>query len=261
MTVLPPAPPGPSPVRDEPHAPTAVAEPFDYESIPPGYYDEVFQRAKGVQSKWHHLKFDRVMRELAGHRRVLDVGCGPGTMAGKLAGEHDVVGTDLSTRQIAYARDTYGSTGSRFYASSPAELPAHEAEFDAVTLVEVVEHLDPAVVRETIDEALERLRPGGKLVVTTPNFRSAWPLIEAAVNRFGQVSYDFQHINKFGTQRLLTMLESHGLEQARVEPYLFLAPFAATVSWRAADRVAALERGAIERRLGMLLLGTAVKPG
>jgi hypothetical protein len=46
-----------------------------------------------------------------------------------------------------------------------------------------------------------------------------------------------------------------------VEPFLFLAPFAASLGWRVADRVARLERGAIERRLGMLLMGSAVKPG
>jgi hypothetical protein len=40
-----------------------------------------------------------------------------------------------------------------------------------------------------------------------------------------------------------------------------MAPFAASVGWRFADRVARLERGAIERTLGMLLLGTGIKPG
>jgi len=33
------------------------------------------------QSKWHHLKFERVARELYGYRRVLDVGCGTGALA------------------------------------------------------------------------------------------------------------------------------------------------------------------------------------
>ena len=106
----------------------------------------------------------------------------------------------------------------------------------------------------------ERLRPGGKLVITTPNFHSAWPLVEAVLNRFGEVSYDFQHINKFVPVLLEQLLRSHGLEQVRVEPFLFLAPFAASIRWELADRVAKLERGAIERRLGMLLIGSAMKP-
>ena len=58
---------------------------FDYEEIPPGYYDEAFRRGRGAQSKWHHLKFRRVAEEIAGRRRLLDVGCGPGTFIGHMA--------------------------------------------------------------------------------------------------------------------------------------------------------------------------------
>ena len=242
-----------------PAPPSAPPEPFDYESIPAGYYDEVFRRGRGIQSKWHHLKFARVTRELEGHRRVLDVGCGPGTLAGNFPDGHDWVGTDLSERQIAYARRMYGATGARFYRETPSSVPEHEGPFDAVTMVELIEHLEPEVVDVTIKESLARLRPGGKLVITTPNFQSAWPALEAAVNRFGEVSYGFQHINKFGPRRLAELLESHGLVQAKAEQFLFLAPFTAALGWQTADRVSRLERP-VERRLGLLLIGSAYKP-
>lgn len=249
------------PRSSPPHArPGGVPEPFDYESIPAGYYDEAFRLGRGIQSKWHHLKFERVARELEGCRRVLDVGCGPGTLAGSFAERHDWVGTDLSTRQIDYARRTYGHCGPRFYDTSPAEVPEDEDFFDAVTMVELIEHLDPVLVDETLAEAIERLRPGGKLILTTPNFHSVWPLVEAVVNRFGGVSYGFQHINKLNPGRLVALLASHGLVRAYAEPYLFLAPFAAALGWRFADRVARLERGSIEKRLGLLVIGSAFKP-
>jgi SAM-dependent methyltransferase len=240
--------------------PSPSPEAFDYESLPVGYYDEVFRRRRGMQSKWHHLKFARVVRELGDCRRVLDVGCGPGTLAGNFGAAHDWVGTDLSAQQIAYARRTYGHGGARFYRESPAGVPVADGPFDAVTMVELIEHLDPLLVDETIGEALERLRPGGRLIVTTPNFASAWPLVEAVVNRLGTVTYDEQHINKFDPGRLVALLARHGLAQPRAEPYLFLAPFAAALGWRLADRVAELERGTLEKRLGLLLIGSAVKP-
>lgn len=191
---------------------------------------------------------------------MLDVGCGPGTLAGNFGAGHDWVGTDLSARQIDYARRTYGHCGPRFYQESPAGVLADEGPFDAVTMVELIEHLDPVLVDETIGEALERLRPGGRLIVTTPNFSSAWPLVEAVVNRFGEVAYDVQHINKFDPGRLVALFARHGLAEPRAEPYLFLAPFAAALGWRFADRVAELERGTLEKRLGLLLIGSAVKP-
>lgn len=252
-----PAPPHLGAPRDRPRP---SLEPFDYESVPAGYYDEVFRRHRGMQSKWHHLKFERVARELEGCRSVLDVGCGPGTLAGNFGPGHDWVGTDLSARQIAYARRAYGHRGPRFYRDTPAGVLVDEGPFDAVTMVELIEHLDPPLVDETIGEALERLRPGGRLIVTTPNFSSAWPLVEAVVNRFGEVTYNLQHINKFDAGRLVALLARHGLAQPRAEPYLFLAPFAAALGWRLADRVAALERGTLEKRLGLLLIGSAIKP-
>jgi 2-polyprenyl-3-methyl-5-hydroxy-6-metoxy-1,4-benzoquinol methylase len=235
------------------------AEPFDYESIPAGYYDAAFRRCRGIQSKWHHLKFTRVARELEGHHRVLDVGCGPGTLSGHLPG-HEWVGVDLSTRQIEYARRAYGCGNTRFYALRPRDLPGHERDFDALTMVELIEHLHPRVVDETIAEALARLRPGGKVVITTPNFHSAWPLVEALVSRAGHVSYAFQHINRFTRARLVDLLDRHGLERRDVEPYLFAAPFAAALGWRLADRVARAECAHVEPHAGLLLLGTGFKP-
>ena len=251
---------GPPPAHPLRVRPRPVPEPFDYESVPAGYYDEVFRRARGIQSKWHHLKFERIARELEGCRRVLDVGCGPGTLAGNFGVDHDWVGTDLSARQIGYARRTHGHRGVRFYTASPADVLFEHGPFDAVTMVELIEHLDPPLVDETLGDALGCLRPGGRLILSTPNFRSAWPLVEAAVNRFGDLSYDSQHINRFDAERLVELLARHGLEQPRAEPYLCLAPFAAALGWRLADGVARLERGAVEKRLGLLLIGTAVKP-
>ena len=237
-----------------------VAEPFDYESIPAGYYDHVFKRGSGIQSKWHHLKFRRVIEELRGARRVLDVGCGPGTLLGMLGPEYESVGVDLSQRQIEYARDVYGAPGRSFYCASPAEIADQVEPFDALTAVELIEHLEPRVVDEILAQAFELLKPGGKLVLTTPNFHSAWPVIEDLVNRFGEVKYHFQHINKFTRQGLTRLLEAHSLDDIRVESYLFASPFAAALGWQLADTVARWEQRGVERRAGMLLMGTATKP-
>ena len=100
-------------------------------------------------------------------------------MVGHLNDAHDCVGTDLSTRQIDYARATYGAPGARFYATTPAQLPSDEARFDAATLVELIEHLHPALVDETIGAALDRLRPGGRLVVNAITLENAGETYQA----------------------------------------------------------------------------------
>ena len=74
-----------------------------------GHYDLVHRRGRGIQSKWHHLKFQRVAQELTGYRRVLDVGCGPGTLVGMLRRDHEAFGVDITEPQIEYANRVYAA--------------------------------------------------------------------------------------------------------------------------------------------------------
>ncbi len=233
---------------------------FDYEMIPGGYYDAVYRRRRGIQSKWHQLKFGRVIEEMEGHYRHLDVGCGPGTLIGLLDDRLLSTGIDISTTEIDYARRVYQSESKRFFAVSARRLPDVCRGYDVVTVVEVIEHLAPAELDDVLRAVIQRLRPGGKLVVTTPNFRSAWPLVQMLISRFGPVDYAPQHINRFTRRRLRRLLQDLGLRDVRVHPYLMLAPFAAPLGWRLADKLARLERGPVERVAGLLLLGTGSKP-
>ena len=242
-----------------PAAQRAANEPFDYTTIPAGHYDRVYRRRRGVQSKWHHLKFDRIADLIEGHRRVLDVGCGPGTLLGALGDEHESVGVDITAPQIDYANEVYAAPNRSFYACLLEELPELPA-FDAITAIELIEHLPQEMAEATLQDAVRRLRPGGKLVMTTPDYGSAWPLVERAVDRLGDVEYYVQHINKFRPGRLRALLEDLGLVDVQVSKYLFAAPFAAIFGWRFADLVSRAESGFIENRLGLIMLGTATKP-
>jgi 2-polyprenyl-3-methyl-5-hydroxy-6-metoxy-1,4-benzoquinol methylase len=110
--------------------------------------------------------------ELAGElrpgTRVLDVGCGNGAMTGQFVQRGcDVVGIDLSEQGIAIARRAF--PGARFEVL-PADANVLEAlgepPFDLVISTEVVEHL--YAPRGYAEGCLAALRPGGRLVVSTP---------------------------------------------------------------------------------------------
>lgn len=233
---------------------------FDYETIPPGYYDAVFHKARGAQSKWHHLKFSRVAQEIAGSSRHLDIGCGPGTFIGLLPDDRSAVGIDLSARQIEYARAHYNSARRSFHNCTIDKLPADLGTFDAITAVELIEHLSPQEVKVSLESAVTRLEPGGKLVLTTPNFGGLWPLVEGVLNRVANVSYEMQHTNKFTPSSLAVLLTMLGLKDTQVTTYLVLAPFAAPLGWNLADRLFAWEQRFLEPRGGLLLIGTGTKP-
>ncbi len=232
---------------------------FNYDSIPVGYYDQAFHRRAGVQSKWHHLKFDRVRAEIAGRRAHLDIGCGAGTFIGTLDGEAEVVGVDLAEAQIAFARSRYQTERHRFEVVAPGPLPFADSRFDLVTIIELVEHLDPDAAAALLREAHRVLAPGGRLVVSTPNYRSLWPLLEAMVNRLGEVSYAEQHVNRFNRRRLADLLRRTGFRDVTVEGFMLAASFTAPLGWDLADRVAAVEPHALVDRFGFLLLGVGEK--
>ena len=119
-----------------------------------------------------HAVFWPAVREFAGSvgpgTRVLDVGCGNGSTAAAFLGLGcAVVGIDASESGIALARQAHpGGRFERMTADADILGRLQEAPFDVVVSTEVVEHLyDP---RSYARGCFAALRPGGRLVLTTP---------------------------------------------------------------------------------------------
>ncbi|MCD7439661.1 class I SAM-dependent methyltransferase [Streptomyces lincolnensis] len=107
-----------------------------------------------------------------GARTILDVGCGDGTAAATAAPlltGHRLIGVDWSQDALKRARAhlTYPIRGEL---TGPG-LPFGTGCADAVLFSEVIEHLvDPDAA---LDELRRVLRPGGHLMLSTPNL-AAW---------------------------------------------------------------------------------------
>jgi 2-polyprenyl-3-methyl-5-hydroxy-6-metoxy-1,4-benzoquinol methylase len=168
---------------------------FDYDTLPTGYYDQVYRKKSGAQSRWHHAKFAHFARAMPGAGRHLDIGCGPGTFIGTLAGgAFDSTGVDIAQAQIDYATENYGGPGRTFTTVATGALPFEDDTFDVVSMIELIEHLPHARNIELLRDALRVTRPGGRILVSTPNYGGCWPWIEKLVNRMGGVDYTDQHI-------------------------------------------------------------------
>jgi len=234
---------------------------YDYDSISTGYYDEVFHRASGSQSKWHHLKFRHVRRAMPDtFARHLDIACGAGTFIGTLNEHEQSVGTDIAQAQVDYASQQYQTENHTFRCVPPGPLPFEDGSFDVVTIIELIEHLEENVVTDLLTEARRVLTPGGKIVLTTPNYASLWPLLEIAVNRLSELSYADQHINLYKKKTLLRALKEIGFEKSRVTTFQGLAPFSAAIHWKLADLWQTIENPILRPAFGFLLLGEAFAP-
>src|SRR5690606_10760436 len=132
---------------------------------------------------WHRQKFQRVLAAMptGAGRSVLDIGCFAGTFLGMLPPERfpRQLGVDIIPKQIEWATARYGAPHREFRViPSLAALATLDESFDCVTLIEVLEHLSAPEIRELLGQVARLLKPGGRFLLTTPNYASAWPLLE-----------------------------------------------------------------------------------
>jgi SAM-dependent methyltransferase len=102
--------------------------------------------------------------------RILEVGCGTGgLLVPVLRSGRSIEGADIAARWLVVARRRladHGLTGT-LVAASAERLPWADDQFDAVVADSLVEHLDDPA--QALREWVRVLRPGGRLIVWSPN--------------------------------------------------------------------------------------------
>ncbi len=108
--------------------------------------------------------------ELKAEDRVLDLGCGTGTLAiaaGQAQPGAEVTGLDGDPEVLARARRKASSAGAQvdFDEGLSTDLPYDDGRFDVVLSTLFFHHLEPAAKRATAAEIARVLCPGGRLLV------------------------------------------------------------------------------------------------
>lgn len=109
---------------------------------------------------------------------AVEFGCGTGrliTLPLQSWG-YDVTGVDLDEPSIEHGRSLLRDAGLDPEALQAVDLAELPGPFDAVIASEILEHLDDAELEGSLSLIFDRLRPGGKLLVTTPNGYSLFEL-------------------------------------------------------------------------------------
>jgi len=153
----------------------------------------------------HFAVAEESLKPLAG-KNVLDVGCGAGLLCepmARLGG--DVTGVDAAAENIAAAKAHSAQSGLDIDYRAGELAGQGLGKFDLVTCMEVVEHVtDPA---EFVQQLAAHLKPGGMLIMSTPNRTAASKLllVEAA-ERMGKIPRGTHDWDQFLTPDELTDL-------------------------------------------------------
>jgi 2-polyprenyl-3-methyl-5-hydroxy-6-metoxy-1,4-benzoquinol methylase len=209
------------------------------------YQARALRSNHAAQRFWHEAKFRLIERVAIPGKadRVLDAGCGSGTISHFLSRyARDVTGIDSNPSAISYARDVFKAPNLHFRLGQFDDLKG-DKPFDRIYCIEVIEHLYEHQVADVLGLFYKLINPGGQLFLTTPNYRSAWPLVEWLLDRFALVAklQEAQHVTRFTKRTLATMCRHTGWRVQHIGTFNGVSPFIAPISRRLALGMEKLE--------------------
>lgn len=162
-----------------------------------------------------NLRVETVARLLRPGQRLLDVGCGDGTLGMLVRNSfEELYGVDISSKAVELARER----GIRAYNVNLNEekLPFQDNYFETLTCLSVLQYIHD--VYFAIREFRRVLQLGGELLLVFPNMRSYRRIVKLVVfgefprTSFDDVGYDGGTIHYFCYKNIKKLLENEGFK-------------------------------------------------
>jgi len=156
-----------------------------------------------LQRYWQRQRHKHVTELIAGEGAVADVGCGSSKIIGALP--PGSVGVDVLLRKLRFAR----RFGVPLVQGSGFTLPFPDQSFSCVLCSQVIEHVPKD--SPILDELVRVLKPGGRLVLGTPDYANwEWVLTEKLYGFFAPGAYADEHIAHYTRTELIDHFAKRG---------------------------------------------------
>jgi SAM-dependent methyltransferase len=184
------------------------------------------------------LRYDvvaRLLAQLSEVESVLEVGAGEGALGVRLARRYRYVGLELDQRSFETARRRFEEARVESILHGGLEVLPHDATFDLVCALEVLEHCEDDAA--TLVDWAARVRPRGWLLLSVPAF----------ADRFGPSDRKAGHYRRYERDHLAAALGVAGLEPQSIQLYGFPLGNLLQVAWNTAARIRPASGSAVER--------------
>jgi dolichol-phosphate mannosyltransferase len=174
-------------------------------SVESADYDyRAFDSPIWLQRYWQRTRHKIILKFVEQRERILDIGCGTSRI---ILDMPNAVGMDILQNKLRWLRPQHA----RLVRGSCDQLPFDDASFDCVINSEVIEHVPD--VPEIMSEMWRVLRPGGTLVLGTPDYsRRLWLMLEWIYGKVLPGAYAHEHITHYTADGLAARLKEMGYE-------------------------------------------------
>ncbi len=164
------------------------------DEIRPGSYD-----AHSFKSEYSYLCYIALYQfamEFCENKTVLDAACGLGYGSYLLAQSAEkVTGIEIIASNIEFSRQNYKKENLDYFVVDATAMDFSDGRFDVVVSIETFEHIPPEKALQFLREFKRVIRPGGTLVISTPNR-----------NVYSQISRTPDHVNELNVDDFEALL-------------------------------------------------------
>jgi len=175
-------------------------------------YDErAFNSRFYFQRIWQKRRYSIICDYAREYRAILDIGCGSSQI---LDGLPQAVGMDLQMNMLRYKRAPHKI----LIRGDIRHIPFANGVFEATIASQVIEHLprNPVI----LDEVLRVTKPGGFIIIGTPDYSTRWRIIEWFYQLLHPSGYADKHPSHWTRRELFREMEKRGCSLCGYE-YIF----------------------------------------
>jgi SAM-dependent methyltransferase len=154
------------------------------------------------------LRYDVVSRlvQKLQPKKILEIGCGQGSMGTRLAAQHPYLGVEPDTESYKIAEARVTSVGGEVIHGTSDDAPAGHT-YDLVCAFEVLEHIEDD--QAALADWSKFVAPGGHLMLSVPAFQ----------RMFGPMDRHAGHFRRYEPAGLTALLEGAGFTEVEIVVY------------------------------------------